>query len=268
MGGVGKAIFGGPAKSKNQSSSTSNWSNQSESGNQAYPFLQEQLAGPTGFLGAGGNMMGSLLGINNSGNPGAAPAPTGPPPLAGPQPSSPLRPVTPPSDMWQQPNKRLQLTRQEKLTNPIGNGTTIPPVGATPAPTPGQGGSSPQSDALNQWTNSAGFNFLLDKGKNDIYSSQAAKGMFQSGATGEALEEMRHNLASTYLDKYMSQVLDYSKLGLGAAGTLAGAGNYSNSSGSGSSTSSGSGTNQGGKTGLLPMLAGAAAQGAKAGAGG
>jgi hypothetical protein len=117
------------------------------------------------------------------------------------------------------------------------------------------------------------MDFLLNQGTNNIYSSQAAKGLFQSGATGKALEGLRNNLASTYLDNYLNHVLDVAKLGLGSAGTLAQAGQYSNSAsqsyGQGTSNSVGTGTSKGAKMGLIPqMVAGASQAAAVSGGGG
>jgi hypothetical protein len=132
---------------------------------------------------------------------------------------------------------------------------------------------SPQETALTNYSKSGGMDFLLNQGTNNIYSSQAAKGLFQSGATGQALEGLRNNLASTYLDNYLNHVLDVAKLGLGSAGTLAQAGQYSNSAsqsyGHGASSSVGTGSSKGAKEGLIPgMVAGASKGAGSAAAGG
>jgi hypothetical protein len=96
------------------------------------------------------------------------------------------------------------------------------------------------------------MNFLRDQGAKAIDASRAGKGILQSGGTGVALEKLGQGLAQTYLNQYMSQLLDYSKLGTTAGGVLAAAGDYSDGMSSGSSTGKGTG----GKTGLLQILAG------------
>lgn len=156
---------------------------------------------------------------------------------------------------------------------PHTSGTILPKVPQTMAPTalPSTQSApmSPQETALTNYSKSGGMDFLLNQGVNNLYSSRAAKGIFQSGATGQALEGLRNNLASTYLDNYLNHVLDVAKLGLGSAGTLAQAGQYSNSAsqsyGQGTSSSVGTGTSKGAKEGLLPGMAAGAAQAAAAG---
>lgn len=316
MGSVGDFIFGSPAKSKQDSSSTSQYTNQSasasQSGNLAFPQLSQSLGSTVGFTPAAGNWLAALLGIpmpSTGGNGGGGtPSPSNPPPVPPihlPNPPSTPTPVPPTTsggdDGGGQFLRRLQGIDRTYLAHrelggpveagkpyivgekrpevfvPHTNGTILPSVPPTTSvqTNPGTATSpvpTPQVSALQNYSKSGGMDFLLNQGTNNIYSSQAAKGLFQSGATGTALEGLRNNLASTYLDNYLNHVLDVAKLGLGSAGTLAQAGQYSNSAsqsyGQGTSSSVGTGTSKGAKEGLIPGMAAAAAQGAGAAAAG
>lgn len=97
----------------------------------------------------------------------------------------------------------------------------------------GVGGAPAQTDALNNYAKSGGMDFLMQQGQKAITSSKAASGLLNSGSYGTALEKYGQGLASTYLNQYMSQLLDFSKLGLGAGGILASSGAYSKGSGTG-----------------------------------
>lgn len=122
----------------------------------------------------------------------------------------------------------------------------------------GVGGGPAQLDALNNYANSGGMQFLMQQGQNAVTSSKAAQGLLKSGSYGTALEKFGQGLASTYLNQYMNNLLDYSKLGLGAGSVLADAGRYSDSTSK----------SNGGKKGLLSSLATGAAQAAASGGGG
>lgn len=110
----------------------------------------------------------------------------------------------------------------------------------------GVGGGPAQTDALNNFANSGGMQFVQNQGLNGIASNNAAKGLLQSGSTLQAMDKYNQNLASTYLTQYMGGLDNLSKLGIGAGGIMSDAGRYSNSSGSGT----------GAKQGLLQTLAG------------
>lgn len=108
----------------------------------------------------------------------------------------------------------------------------------------GVNGEPAQTGALENFANSGGMQFLMDQGQKAITSSKAAQGLLNSGSYGTALEKYSQGLASTYLNQYLQNLTDYSKLGLGAGGLVAQAGAYSK----------GKGASQG-KPGVLPMLA-------------
>ena len=94
----------------------------------------------------------------------------------------------------------------------------------------GVGGGPAQTSALENFANSGGMNFLMQQGQKAITSSKAASGLLNSGSYGTALAKYGQGLASTYLNQYMQNLLDYSKLGLGAGGVLADAGKFSRAS--------------------------------------
>lgn len=111
----------------------------------------------------------------------------------------------------------------------------------------GVGGAPAQTDALNNFAHSGGMDFLMQQGQRAITSSKAASGLLNSGSYGTALEKYGQGLGSTYLNQYMQNLMDYSKLGLGAAGVLGSSGQYSKGSGTGA------------KQGIAAQLAQAAA---------
>lgn len=116
----------------------------------------------------------------------------------------------------------------------------------------GVNGGPAQTDALNNFANSGGMQFLEGEGQKMVTSSKAAQGLLKSGSYGTALEKYGQGLASTYLNQYMQNLMDYSRLGLGSAGVLAETGQNSNQP----------------KQGLAQILAGQAADFAKMGGGG
>ncbi len=77
------------------------------------------------------------------------------------------------------------------------------------------------------FANSGGMKFLQDETNKQVTSNQAAKGLLKSGSTLTALQDRGHGLASTYLKDYMGSLFDFSKLGMGAANTMTGAGGWS-----------------------------------------
>lgn len=110
-------------------------------------------------------------------------------------------------------------------------------------------GSGSQTGALDNFANSGGMGWLMDQGNRMINSNQAAKGLLNSGSTLTAIQKYGQGLGSTYLSQYMDKLLGLGNLGLGAAGTVAQAGQYSK----------GQGATQGGMgKQLLPMIGSAA----------
>lgn len=86
--------------------------------------------------------------------------------------------------------------------------------------------------ALDQFANSAGLDFVLDQGGRGITQSGAARGLLRSGATGRALTNFGQQTSKSFLNDYINQAMGLGQLGLGAAGTIAQAGQRSESSGS------------------------------------
>jgi hypothetical protein len=91
----------------------------------------------------------------------------------------------------------------------------------------GLGGGEKSAAAFSNYLDSSGYKALLDGGMDAITSGNAAKGLFQSGATGKAMMQYGQDLADTKLDKFMGRLTDLGSYGLDSAKTLAGAGQYS-----------------------------------------
>lgn len=100
----------------------------------------------------------------------------------------------------------------------------------------GADGTANSGAALQNYHNSTGFNDLLNQSTNAITNSAAAKGLFQSGATGKAINQNAQQLAGQSTQNYLGNLQALSQLGLGAAGTIAGAGAQSSSTGNASGT--------------------------------
>lgn len=81
----------------------------------------------------------------------------------------------------------------------------------------------------NGFADSGGYNFLLNKGTQDVNSNMASRGLLNSGADMKGLEDYRGGLAQTYLNNYMNQVNNMGQLGIGAGGVLANSGDVSSS---------------------------------------
>lgn len=301
LGDIGQTIFGGSDSNQKSSSNSSNQSN-SNSGNLAFPFLAAALGAPTGYTGAGGDLIASLLGIPGYadrpvGTPQPVPAPlpqTAPPPLP-----APLTHVDlfhdgingngkraakngQPTSYWVNQSGQMVNPNQQTASplatalglnrrrDPVPATPTVPPTipgtttthiddsGMGPAIKPSAAPATPTgatagASALDNFANSAGLKFIQDENRKMIDNSQAAKGMLQSGATLKALQDRATSINSTFLNDYLSKLLDFSKLGLGAAGILGSAGSYSQGSSLGSGVSSSQGSSSS-KPGLIPGL--------------
>lgn len=101
----------------------------------------------------------------------------------------------------------------------------------------GSAGTDRANQGLTNYMGSTGFNNLLDSTTRAITGNQAAKGLLRSGATGEAITNNSQQLAQQSAQNYLGNLASLSQLGLGAAGTIAGAGQRSNSQSSGSGSS-------------------------------
>jgi hypothetical protein len=97
------------------------------------------------------------------------------------------------------------------------------------------------------FADTGGFKFLMDQGTNQVNSNFYSRGLGQSGAAMKGLEKYRYGLASTYLNQYMDQLNNFSKLGIGAGGVMSSAGQYSK------------GSSKGGKDGIAGDIIGAIA---------
>lgn len=114
-------------------------------------------------------------------------------------------------------------------------------------------GYGDQTGALDNWANAGGMQWQMDQGNRMINSNQAAKGLLNSGSTLTGIQKYGQGLGSTYLNQYMGHLNEFSRLGLGAAGAMTGAGGWTKSD----SKSKGTGT--GAKEGIAGDLLAAAA---------
>lgn len=128
------------------------------------------------------------------------------------------------------------------LTNPGSAGTSTPNTGGSSggsdslnqlfnggAPAPGTStpaGSTPSAGtAFQNYLNSTGHQFRLDQGSKAITGNQAVSGMLNSGATLKGLQQFGQNIGTEDFTNYMNMLGNLTASGLGAAGSLAGAGN-------------------------------------------
>jgi len=81
-----------------------------------------------------------------------------------------------------------------------------------------------------------GFDFNMNRGLGAIDSAAANKRMVHSGAAAKSLQEFGNNIQNTYADKYLGSLGELSKLGIGSAGSLIGAGQTSKSQGTSKSS--------------------------------
>jgi hypothetical protein len=187
-----------------------------------------------GYTAAGGNMLGSLLGIS--------------PPAAG--------STTDNAIAIGNANPAAGATSKPGALAGLGSGQAqhVEDAAPTDQGIPAVAAPQTQQSALDAFANSTGMDFMREQGIKALEGSQAGRGMLQSGATGTKLIDFGTKLGSTYLNQYIDRLLDYSKLGLGGASAMTSAGGWSK----GTNT----GTSSGGKEGALPQIAAAAAQGA------
>lgn len=77
----------------------------------------------------------------------------------------------------------------------------------------------------------SGFDFLLGEGLGNITGARAAQGNLRSGAATKDYGRFITGLGSSMFGNYLDRLGQVGQLGLGAAGTLAGAGGESKSQG-------------------------------------
>lgn len=101
------------------------------------------------------------------------------------------------------------------------------------------GGNTRKFDTF---SNNAGYDFAKERGNDNILTMLGASGLRNSGAAMKKLTEFNTDLRQQYIDKYLSALAQQSGLGLQAANTISGAGNYATST----SRSIGTGSSSGG----------------------
>lgn len=89
----------------------------------------------------------------------------------------------------------------------------------------GAQGSAQSSPGFQNYLNSTGYQFQMQQGQDAIASSQAARGLLNSGGTAKELEQYGQGLASTSFNNYLSQVGNVAAQGENAYATIGGAGN-------------------------------------------
>jgi len=246
MGKIGRTLFGGPEKKKESSTSSSS------SGNYAYGPVSGALGPAMGYTTQAGNMIGSLLGLNNY-RPSVYLNNTNPSPVSTSQPQ--VNPGKQNSLIRIRPSVDQTIGDQPYGNPDVFNENSFYQSHPSQVNPPVPAGDN-QTSALDQWANSGGMQFLRDQGIKAIEGSRAGRGLLQSGDTATELLKFGQGLGSTYLNQYMDQLLNHAKLGLGAAGVIGSTGAWSKSSGQSS------GKAEGEKKGIAPMIASAIAGGA------
>ena len=94
----------------------------------------------------------------------------------------------------------------------------------------GLGSPEAGQQALDQWWNSSGGQFLLNQGAEDVDAFYRSRGLANSGATIKGIEDWRSNLASTQFGQATDNLTQLAGLGLGAGNVISGAGRESESS--------------------------------------
>jgi len=93
----------------------------------------------------------------------------------------------------------------------------------------GLNGDTGQNQAFDNFRNSSGYNFIRDEGMKGINANNASRGLLGSGSALKALTGYNNNLATSFLNSYISNMSNLSNSGLQAGQLLAGAGNTANS---------------------------------------
>ena len=91
--------------------------------------------------------------------------------------------------------------------------------------------NSELSGGFDKFKKNSGFDFMLGEGLKGITGSRAAQGMLRSGGTGSRYLQLANDLGTQSYTNYLDRLGTAGQLGLGAAGTLAGAGQTSTSKG-------------------------------------
>lgn len=80
------------------------------------------------------------------------------------------------------------------------------------------------TNAFDNYLKSTGYDFTLKQGQNAITTSNAAKGLLNSGGTLKALNEFGQGTASNYFNNYLNQINGVSQGGYNAATAVGNAG--------------------------------------------
>ena len=107
----------------------------------------------------------------------------------------------------------------------------------------GLNGSDAQTTGFDNFRNNSGYNFIQNEGIRGINANNASKGLLGSGSALKAISSYSSNLASKFLDSYLSNLSGLSDNGYKAAQILSSAGNTASSQGTSFGTSKGSSTN-------------------------
>lgn len=84
--------------------------------------------------------------------------------------------------------------------------------------------SSGTASAFDNYLKSTGYNFQLKSGSDAITTSNAAKGLLNSGGTLKALDEYGQNLGSNYFSNYLGQLGNVGSQGYNATTAVGNAG--------------------------------------------
>lgn len=220
--GLGGLLSGGGAEGQAQQ-------NAAQQANQGFTYLSNSPLG-TSYLpngGAANSQVAALLGIG-----GGSTAPGG---AAGGGPSAGIT-AAQGTALGHAPggnNSPLQDIRQAlALNRPVSNASWAQagygPGGAAPsgAPAAGGGGAVGVGDAQNafgKYLDSTGYQFQLGQGQKAITTSNAAKGLLNSGATLKALNNYGQGMAGNYFNNYLGQVNNVAQQGLTAGAAIGGA---------------------------------------------
>jgi Chaperone of endosialidase len=82
---------------------------------------------------------------------------------------------------------------------------------------------------LDTYKRTAGYDFAADTGSRGILNNAAAKGVFNSGATGKALVKYGTDLNSQFTGDYINRLLQQAQLGFNAGNVVTGAGSTNTS---------------------------------------
>jgi len=94
----------------------------------------------------------------------------------------------------------------------------------------GLGGGDAQTGAFDNWRKNTGYDFGFKQGQQGVVSSQAAKGLLNSGSTARALTQFGQDYGNSKVGDYMSQLSGLLGQGIQGGNVISGAGQVSDSS--------------------------------------